>query len=93
MSDEAEPVRVWCKGCIAVFVAFLQKIAGHNAKLVCPNCGTINTVPERIPQAPIQGSFTMGLGRADQIHRKTSRRCVLSIVNRLDLAGRDTQDD
>jgi uncharacterized Zn finger protein len=46
MSDQSEPVRVWCKGCGEEFVAFLQKMADRNAGVVCPKCGEVNTPTE-----------------------------------------------
>ena len=42
MSDETVPVKVWCKSCGEVFTAFLQKMADHNAEVVCPKCGKLN---------------------------------------------------
>jgi predicted RNA-binding Zn-ribbon protein involved in translation (DUF1610 family) len=38
MMDE-QAVEVLCKSCGAAFTAFLQQMADHNQKIVCPCCG------------------------------------------------------
>jgi predicted Zn finger-like uncharacterized protein len=35
-------VQIKCKNCGAVFSTFLEQMAEHNAKIVCPKCGKIH---------------------------------------------------
>ena len=51
MNDETLPVRVWCKGCGEEFEAFLQKMADHNAEVICPKCGEVNTRADFVDSA------------------------------------------
>ena len=36
-----QKVQITCKNCGEVFSTFLKQMAEHNAKVVCPKCGTI----------------------------------------------------
>jgi ribosomal protein S27AE len=39
MSEPDARIDVQCKNCGATFSAFLQHMADHNQKVVCPKCG------------------------------------------------------
>lgn len=39
MSVAEEKVDIFCKNCGATFSAFLQQMAEHNQRIVCPKCG------------------------------------------------------
>jgi ribosomal protein S27AE len=43
MSAAEEKVDVFCKNCGTTFSAFLQQMADHNQRVVCPKCGQIHT--------------------------------------------------
>jgi ribosomal protein S27AE len=38
----AENSSITCQGCGEVFTAFLQDMADHNEKVVCPKCGQVH---------------------------------------------------
>jgi predicted Zn finger-like uncharacterized protein len=40
MSQSEAKAEVVCKNCGATFSAFLEQMAEHNQKVVCPKCGT-----------------------------------------------------
>lgn len=41
-----ENIELTCKGCDQVFRTFLEKMAEHNGKVVCPNCGHVHAYDE-----------------------------------------------
>jgi ribosomal protein S27AE len=43
MSAGEEKVDVFCKNCGTTFSAFLQQMAEHNQRIVCPKCGQAHT--------------------------------------------------
>jgi ribosomal protein S27AE len=43
MSAAAENVEVFCKNYGTTFSVFLQQMADHNQRVVCPKCGQTHT--------------------------------------------------